>query len=93
MSKSAKLYQEPTHDEIAACAQRIYEMEGRPEGKAKEHWLQAEAQLVAERKAQASKPSAKTAPTPTPQTNLGLEKTRDPAWQNTARGRQNLHTN
>jgi len=50
----------PTHDEIAACARRIYETEGRPEGKAMEHWLQAEAQLIAERKLQAG-PAAKTA--------------------------------
>ncbi|MDB6017586.1 MAG: hypothetical protein JWR19_2075 [Pedosphaera sp.] len=53
MSKSIKSYRKPTHEEISACAQRIYEMEGRPEGKAVEHWLQAEAQLVAERKADA----------------------------------------
>jgi hypothetical protein len=60
MSKAAKTYRPPTHEEIAACARRIYETEGRPEGKATEHWLQAEAQLVAERKAQAGILPAKT---------------------------------
>jgi hypothetical protein len=53
MSKAAKTYQPPTHEEIAVCARRIYETEGRPEGHATEHWLQAEAQLIAERKAEA----------------------------------------
>lgn len=60
MSKHAKAYQAPTHDEIAACARRIYETEGRPEGRAMQHWLEAEAQLVAERKAQAASPNTKT---------------------------------
>ncbi len=30
---------------IAALAQRYYEEEGRPEGKAEEHWLRAEREL------------------------------------------------
>jgi hypothetical protein len=59
MSKTDRTYHPPTHDEIAACARRIYEIEGRPEGKAMEHWLQAEAQLIGERK-------AKAVPTQTP---------------------------
>ncbi len=62
MSKSVKKYKEPTQGEIAACAHQIYELEGRPEGKSIQHWLQAEAQLIAERKAEAgifsSKPAA-----------------------------------
>jgi hypothetical protein len=53
MAKNVKPYKEPTHDEIAAFAQRIYESEGRPQGKALAHWLKAEAQLIAEHKAQA----------------------------------------
>jgi len=57
MQKSAKAFQKPTHEEIAACARHIYEMEGRPEGKAVEHWLEAEAQLIAERKAKAAAPA------------------------------------
>jgi hypothetical protein len=61
MSKSAKKHREPTQEEIAACAHQIYETEGRPEGKAMQHWLQAEAQLTAELKAQASTGSAKLA--------------------------------
>ncbi len=62
MSKNSKVYQAPTHAEIAACAQLIYEREGRPEGKAEMHWLQAEAQLIAERKSQAGLSTAKGAP-------------------------------
>jgi len=56
MSKMMKNYNEPTHEEIAALAQRFYEAEGRPNGKAMEHWLRAEAQLVSARKEQAMPP-------------------------------------
>lgn len=35
-----------THHEIAMCAYGIWEQEGRPEGRALDHWLQAELQLV-----------------------------------------------
>jgi len=59
MSKFIKAELEPSHEEIAAYAQSIYEQEGRPEGKAVEHWLQAEAQLTAERKARAAQAPAK----------------------------------
>jgi Protein of unknown function (DUF2934) len=59
MSKSIKGYRKPTHEEIAACAQHLYEVEGRPEGKALDHWLRAEAQLIAERKAEAAAETAK----------------------------------
>jgi hypothetical protein len=34
-----------SREEIAAVAYSIWENEGRPEGRAVEHWLQAEAQL------------------------------------------------
>lgn len=36
----------PTKDEIALCAYLIWEEEGRPPGKATEHWQQANAQLI-----------------------------------------------
>ena len=36
----------PSHAAIALCAQGIWEAEGRPEGRALEHWLLAEAQLT-----------------------------------------------
>jgi hypothetical protein len=36
----------PGHEAIAQCAQGIWEAEGRPEGRAHEHWLLAEAQLA-----------------------------------------------
>ena len=61
MAKQLNTYQPPTREEIAACAHRIYEMEGRPEGRALEHWLQSEAQLIADRKAQAAEKSSKPA--------------------------------
>jgi len=35
----------PTHDEIAARARALWLAEGRPEGRATEHWLEAERQL------------------------------------------------
>jgi len=38
-----------THEEIALCAYYIWEAEGRPEGRAIDHWLQAELQLRATR--------------------------------------------
>ncbi|MEN9575063.1 MAG: hypothetical protein RL514_2918 [Verrucomicrobiota bacterium] len=36
---------EPTRDEIALCAQSIWEEEGRPHGRDLEHWLRAETRL------------------------------------------------
>lgn len=38
---------EPTKEAIAVCACLIWEAEGRPEGLALQHWLQAETQLIA----------------------------------------------
>ncbi len=82
MSKSIKGYRKPTHDEIAAYAQRLYEAEGRPDGKAVEHWLNAEAQLIAQRKAE-TQPAAKNAGKP------------NAAWETPAPRQQgtNLHRN
>jgi Protein of unknown function (DUF2934) len=86
MSKNAKSYHPPTHDEIAACARRIYDIEGRPEGKAMEHWLQAEAQLVAERKAQAGMlPASKPAAKPLQATSPAAATARGECWQTPAR--------
>jgi hypothetical protein len=50
MGALSKEYQEPTPDEIALCAYFIWEHEGRPPGREAAHWLQAEAQLTADRK-------------------------------------------
>ena len=36
----------PTREEIAARAYRIWEAEGRPEGRALAHWLEAEDELA-----------------------------------------------
>jgi hypothetical protein len=38
---------EATEDEIAVCAYFIWEQEGKPVGRALDHWLQAELQLTA----------------------------------------------
>jgi len=88
MSKNAKSYQAPTHEEIAVCAQSIYEHEGRPQGREVQHWLQAEAQLIAERKAAAgtaqAAPAAKPSVSPPP-------KHRGNNWQTA--GRQTVPTN
>jgi hypothetical protein len=35
----------PTHEHIAARAHRLWIEAGRPEGRAREHWLEAERQL------------------------------------------------
>jgi hypothetical protein len=83
MSKNAKSYQTPTHEEIAACAQAIYEREGRPQGRQMQHWLQAEAQLIAERKAASGSAAAKPA--------AAQPKLRGNDWQTT--NRQAVHTN
>ena len=40
-------HREPDPSEIAVCAFFIWEAEGRPEGREREHWLQAEMQLEA----------------------------------------------
>jgi hypothetical protein len=42
-------FSHPTSDEISFCAYLIWEKEGRPANRAKEHWLQAETQLLATR--------------------------------------------
>lgn len=36
---------EPSRKQIADLAQRIWEAKGRPEGRADEHWIEAEARL------------------------------------------------
>ena len=41
------IYSNPTEHDIAVCAYCIWEQEGSPEGRALEHWLQAELQLAA----------------------------------------------
>ena len=85
MSKNTKT-QVPTHDEIAARAQAIYEREGRQQGRAMQNWLQAEAQLIAERKADPSAATTQKPSSPAPQGKL-----RGNDWQTT--GRTNLHSN
>ena len=40
-------YNYPAHEDIAALAQKFWEEEGQPEGKAETHWQRAEAQFRA----------------------------------------------
>lgn len=40
-------HRKPSQTEIAVCAFFIWEAEGRPQGREREHWLQAEMQLEA----------------------------------------------
>jgi hypothetical protein len=49
MSNQLNGFQAPHQDEIAFCAYLIWEKEGRPSGREREHWLQAETQLLATR--------------------------------------------
>jgi hypothetical protein len=54
----------PTHEEIAGRAQAIYEKSGRVPGRDQQNWLEAEAQLMRERKRDSeggngAKPAAK----------------------------------
>lgn len=44
----------PSSEEIAAAAHLIWEQEGRPNGRDLQHWLESEAQLLADRKQQAA---------------------------------------
>jgi Protein of unknown function (DUF2934) len=45
------------HEEISKRAREIWEREGRPEGRDKEHWLQAEAELRLESEKGQTQPS------------------------------------
>ena len=47
MSQNNNGFDAPTPEEIALCAFLIWEREGRPSGREREHWLQAETQLLA----------------------------------------------
>jgi hypothetical protein len=78
MAKNEQPYRKPTHDEIAAFAQRIYEQEGRPQGKAMDHWLQAEAQLTADYKALAGQMPALAPAKPAVTAPTGKQ---TPGWQ------------
>ncbi len=53
MTKQTKTFTEPTADEIAAYAYKLWEAEGRPDGKDVDHWLQAKAHLTADRQYEA----------------------------------------
>jgi hypothetical protein len=53
MTKQTKSFTEPTQDEIAAYAYKLWEAEGRPDGHDFDHWLQAKAHLTADRQYEA----------------------------------------
>ena len=88
MSKQIKTVRKPTHDEIAARAQRIYESEGRPQGRALQHWLQAEAELTVASKMEASASAPKPAALPA----VAVKESGGNSWQSHP-GRQTLQKN
>jgi Protein of unknown function (DUF2934) len=47
MTPEQDAHSQATEDEIAECANYIWEQEGKPERRALDHWLQAEFQLAA----------------------------------------------
>jgi hypothetical protein len=49
MTRRMKAFVEPTQEEIAACAYMIFNQNGGIPGHELEYWLQAEAQLMADR--------------------------------------------
>lgn len=53
MTKQTRTFSEPTQDEIAAYAYKLWEAEGRPDGHDLDHWLQAKAHLTADRQYEA----------------------------------------
>lgn len=61
MTKVDKQFPRPPHDVIAACAQIIYEMEGRPTGRALDHWLLAESLLIADSEEWQRRPAVQSA--------------------------------
>jgi hypothetical protein len=81
MSKPSKGHEAPSNEEIAAYAFSIYEQEGCPDGKHHEHWLQAEAYLIADRKALASQPAPKATAKAAPATEPSKNKSKNTAWQ------------
>jgi Protein of unknown function (DUF2934) len=54
MAKKEKSLPKPIPAEIARCAYLIYETRGRQPGRNVEDWLEAEAQLIADRKQEAA---------------------------------------
>jgi hypothetical protein len=77
MTKQMKNFTEPTQDEIAAYAYKLWEAEGRPSGRDVDHWLQAKAHLTADRQYEAG---VLAAPTATAQNDA--KKKRKPETQN-----------
>ena len=47
MAQQLNGFSAPAPDEVAVCAYLIWEKEGRPLDRSREHWLQAETQLAA----------------------------------------------
>jgi hypothetical protein len=56
MARKVKQFIEPTESEIAACAYLIFDHDGRVPGRELENWLQAEAQIIADRRHDAGLP-------------------------------------
>jgi hypothetical protein len=83
MTKQMKSFSEPTQDEIAAYAYKLWEAEGRPDGRDVDHWLQAKAHLTADRQYEAgvlAAPSATTAKKRKSETGSRTNGTRQPVY-------------
>ena len=67
----------PTHQQIAELAHQLYVAEGCPQGRAEQHWRQAEAQLNANPTSTKARPSSRAKAKPkTTQTKRPSPKTR-----------------
>jgi hypothetical protein len=76
MTKQTKNFNEPTQDEIAAYAYKLWEAEGRPDGRDVDHWLQAKAHLTADRQYEAGVLASPAAATSKKRTNNRANGTR-----------------
>ena len=82
MTKQTKIFTEPTQDEIAAYAYKLWEAEGRPNGRDVDHWLQAKAHLTADRQYEAGVLTGPTASAKKrkPETTSRANGTRQPVY-------------
>jgi hypothetical protein len=62
MNESSPQSSKPTPAEIAERAYRLYELEGRVNGRDVDHWLRAESQLIRERQASLAERDRSTQP-------------------------------
>ena len=76
-----------THEDISKRAREIWEREGRPEGRDKEHWLQAEAELQREQGSNAAENGNPTESTVSRGESVGSLKDENGRRRNGRRGK------